>query len=209
LDGATFHGCIRAGDAVEIGKTLHVVERAKWRAWLEKNHARADEIWLLFHKKESGKPRLPYADAVEEALCFGWIDGIIKPIDAHLYAQRFTPRRPGGTWSDLNMKRVKELIARGLMTPAGMAEVERIHPARRANRDRAKDRRIVLPSWMKEALQADGKAWKTFQGLAPSYRTLYIRWVTEAKREETRKTRLERAVVLLARGQKHPLERPA
>jgi uncharacterized protein YdeI (YjbR/CyaY-like superfamily) len=111
---------------VEVGKTLYVKNRVEWRRWLEKNHRRAPEIWLIYYRKESGKPRIPYNDAVEEALCFGWIDSILKPMDGSRYAQRFSPRRAKSKLSPMNRERVYRLIDAGQMTPAGLEAIRHI-----------------------------------------------------------------------------------
>jgi uncharacterized protein YdeI (YjbR/CyaY-like superfamily) len=104
---------------MEITKTYYAKNRAQWRTWLEKNHAKAKEIWLIYYKKGSGKPRIPYYDAVDEALCFGWIDGTVKTIDAQKYAQRFTPRRKRSSWSATNAARYRALLKSGLVAEAG------------------------------------------------------------------------------------------
>src|SRR6266571_892670 len=104
---------------MKLGKTFYAKNRREWRAWLAKHHRLAPEIWLIYYKKESGRPRIPYNDAVEEALCYGWIDSILKPIDARRYAQRFSPRRPTSRLSEMNRERVRRLIAAGRMTASG------------------------------------------------------------------------------------------
>ena len=109
---------------MKIGKMLYVTKRDKWREWLEKFYGKEKEIWLVFYRKDSGKPRISYEAAVEEALCFGWIDSIEKGIDSERFAQRFTPRRPKSQWSKSNMERVGRLIKMGKMTPAGLAVLE-------------------------------------------------------------------------------------
>src|SRR5438045_8514710 len=109
---------------MEIGQKLRVTTRKAWRAWLEKNHARKKEVWLIYATKKSGKGRVPYSDAVEEALCFGWIDGVMKSIDENYFAQRFSPRRSAKSQlSETNKERVRRLIRAGLMTTAGMAKI--------------------------------------------------------------------------------------
>src|ERR1041385_544363 len=111
------------GHAVKVGKTLYVKTGAEWRRWLRANHKTAGEIWLIYYKKDSGKPRIRYNDAVEEALCYGWIDGISKPIDPKKYTQRFSPRKKTSRLSDMNRERVRRLIKAGRMTKAGMAAI--------------------------------------------------------------------------------------
>ena len=107
-----------------LTRTFYAKDRAEWRAWLETNHTLETEIWLLFYKRHTGKPRVAYPDAVEEALCFGWIDSTIRRVDDATYAQRFTPRRPGSSWSELNKRRVSRLVQEGRMTKAGLAKVD-------------------------------------------------------------------------------------
>lgn len=106
---------------MNITKTLYAKDRTQWRRWLEKNHDKEKEIWLVFYRKDSGKVSISYNDAVEEALCFGWIDSIEKGIDGERFAQRFTPRKPKSKWSETNKERVKKLIKEGKMTKAGLA----------------------------------------------------------------------------------------
>ena len=106
---------------MEIRKTLYVPTREEWRAWLTKHHESESEVWLIYYKQQSGRPRIPYDDAVEEALCFGWIDSIVKRLDDEKFAQKFTPRRDRSRWSALNEQRVRKLIKNGRMTEAGMA----------------------------------------------------------------------------------------
>lgn len=106
---------------MKLVKILYIPNRAEWRKWLEKNHDKAKDIWLIYYKKHTGKPSIPYNHAVEEALCFGWIDSIEKRLDEEKYAQRFSPRRPKSPWSEINKKRMKKLIKLKKVTPAGLA----------------------------------------------------------------------------------------
>jgi uncharacterized protein YdeI (YjbR/CyaY-like superfamily) len=186
---------------MEISRTLHVTTRARWRAWLAKHHDEASEIWLVYNKKRTGRARVSYDEAVEEALCFGWIDGIAKPIDEDRYAQRFTPRREKSNWSDSNRRRFARLVKERQMTPAGLAR----GPKRRAapSRPPAAD---AVPAYIREALGKNRAAKRFFDDLAPSYRRLYVRWIDSAKREETRRNRLREAISLLARKRKPGLK---
>src|SRR2546422_8282654 len=111
---------------MEIGTTLYVKDRRQWRAWLARHHKTAPEIWLIYYKKHSGTPRIPYSDAVEEALCYGWIDSITKPLDEDRWAQRFSPRRPSSRLSEMNRERVRRLIAGRRMTKAGLARIAHV-----------------------------------------------------------------------------------
>jgi uncharacterized protein YdeI (YjbR/CyaY-like superfamily) len=180
--------------------TLHVTKRDAWRAWLAEHHASETEIWLIFHKKHSGQPRVSYDDAVEEALCFGWVDSIVKRIDDDKYAQKFSPRRDWTKWSESNKKRMLQLIADGRMTKAGTAQLDlavlREPPPAKPSKD------APLPRFVKQALMASPKAWEFFQGLAPSYRRDYLAWIMDAKKEETRQRRLREAVSLLEQNKK-------
>src|SRR5260370_40559687 len=116
---------------MHLGTTLFAKSRREWRAWLAKHHRTAPEIWLIYNKKESGKPRIPYNHAVEEALCYGWIDSILKPVDANRYAQRFSPRRPTSRLSEMKRERVRRPIAAGPLTRAGLeATPPRVHQSR-------------------------------------------------------------------------------
>jgi uncharacterized protein YdeI (YjbR/CyaY-like superfamily) len=181
---------------------LHPTTRADWRSWLAANHDRETEIWLVYNKRHTGEPRVEYDDAVEEALCFGWIDSIVRTIDADRYAQKFTPRKAKSKWSASNRERFARMVREGKMTPAGMAKapppeedpVAEMAPAKRAG--------DAVPGYIEEALRANGAAWTNFSNLAPSYRRLYVGWVEDAKKEETRRKRLAEAVRLLEQGKK-------
>lgn len=192
---------------MEITETVYVPTRAKWRAWLRKHHRARREIWLIYYKKGSGKPRVEYDDAVEEALCYGWIDSTVKTIDADRYAQRFSPRKPGSNWSRPNLERIKRLVAAGLMTPAGAALLPSAREARMfdAKHEKRVSGPTTAPPALAAALRANEKAAAFWKALAPGYRRLYVRWATEAKKAETRERRVKKIVGLLARGVKHPL----
>ncbi|HWM92679.1 MAG TPA: YdeI/OmpD-associated family protein [Thermoanaerobaculia bacterium] len=178
-------------------KLLHVSTREEWRAWLEEHHATETEVWLVFAKKHSGKPRVSYDAAVEEALCFGWIDSIARTLDDDHSAQKFTPRKDRTNWSSSNLERVERLMAEGKMTKAGIAKM---HP----DPDYRPPERIGAepPPWLEEALRKEPAAWESFQRLAPSHRKNYVRWITEAKKEETRQRRLQEAIRMLERNEK-------
>jgi len=179
---------------------FYAADRAEWRAWLEKNYATANEVWLLYYKRHTGRPRVPYDEAVEEALSFGWIDSTIRRIDDLSYAQRFTPRRRGSTWSDLNKLRVARLVREGRMTPAGLAKADFDLPDPHAPRRPRKA--LPLPDWLKEGLQSSPRAWTNFENLPPSARRNYIGWISAARREETRKRRVREAIELLERKER-------
>lgn len=177
-------------------------DRKEWRNWLAGNHASADEVWLVYYKKHTGKASVSYMDSVREALCFGWIDGIKKSIDNETYMHRFTPRRPVSKWSPQNIKLAKELIENGEMTEAGLTAFNQ-----RTEYDPgflqtvgAKD--IPLAPEIEKSLKANQKAWDNFSQLAPGYRKQYVGWLQSAKRPETREKRLREAIELLARNKK-------
>lgn len=186
---------------MEMSGTLYVADRNKWRAWLEKHHDTEKEIWLVYYKKHTNHPSIPYDDAVEEALCFGWIDSTVKRIDEDRYAQKFTPRKDASNWSEPNRRRVRKLIKEGKMTEAGLAKINaEILDESQDPKPRSKD--VVVPERFKQALMKNKKAWENFNNLAPSYRRNYILWVTDAKKEETRLKRLKEAVALLEQNKK-------
>jgi uncharacterized protein YdeI (YjbR/CyaY-like superfamily) len=164
---------------VEIGKTLRAKTRAEWRRWLQKNHAKAPEIWLVFHTKASGKPFVPYHAAVEEALCFGWIDGIVKKLEVDGRAQRFTPRRPGRPVSELNKERMRRMIEAGKMTEAGLAAAPDLHDE------------FEVAEWILEELQADPLVWENFQSFPETYRRIRTAWIQNTTgNDEVRRQRL-------------------
>ncbi len=162
---------------------------ADFRAWLEANHATAGELLVGYYKVGSGRPSINWPESVDQALCFGWIDGIRRRIDDESYSIRFTPRRPGSHWSLVNVRRALELSEQGLMTPAGLAAFE----ARDAARDEqySYERRSAAFDAAYEAeFQADAAAWAYWQAQPAHYRRGATHWVTSAKREETRRKRL-------------------
>jgi uncharacterized protein YdeI (YjbR/CyaY-like superfamily) len=159
------------------------------RKWLEANHSQAAEIWIGFYKKASGKKGITYHEALDEALCFGWIDGIRKSIDADSFAQRFTPRRPRSIWSNVNIAKVERLIDEGRMTHAGLAEFEKRSPDRTAMYSFERDS-VAFPPALAKQFKAKRKAWDFFQSQPPYYRRLATWWVVSARREDTRQRRL-------------------
>lgn len=187
--------------AVKITKTLYVADRDKWRAWLKKHHQTESEVWLIFYKKHTGKPSIPYDDAVEEALCFGWIDSIAQRIDDETYGQKFTPRKAKSKWSPSNIERMSKLIDSGQMTDAGLSTFD-MSLLDAQPKPASPKRAPRLPPYMKQALMTNPRAWENFQKLAPSHRRNYILWITSAKREETREKRLREAIALLEKNEK-------
>jgi len=188
-------------------KTLYVTSREEWRAWLTKHHQSESEVWLIFYKKHTGRPRISYDHAVEEALCFGWIDSIVKRMDDEKFAQKFTPRRDGSRWSALNERRVRRLIREGRMTEAGLAKVD-LATLGEEPRTKPGEGDVDIPRFVEQALMANAKAWKNFRGLTPSRRRAYIRLITDAKKEETRERRLREAISLLEQSRGDPDDIP-
>lgn len=177
-------------------KTVYCKTRAEWRAWLQKNGASESEIWLVYYKKDSGKPRVAYEDAVQEALCFGWIDGMEKGLDEQRFMQRFTPRQAKSKWSHSNIARMKKLIASEKMTPAGRAVFEG-HEKRRVEAQPTK-----LPRDLEAKFRRVKTAWNNFQNFPPGYRRMTIGWVASAKKAETRLKRLEQLIQTAARNER-------
>ena len=177
-------------------KTYYAKDRLQWRAWLEKNHGKCVEIWLVYYKKDSGKPRVPYPDAVEEALCFGWIDGKIKKLDEDRFAQRFTPRQQRSNWTQGNIQRAERMIAEGKMAAAGLAAFQ---PERRREYE---PRPTELPKELEAGFRKQAAAWKNYQNFPPYYRRATTLWVASAKKEETRLSRLEKLIEWSARNER-------
>jgi len=171
-------------------------DRKEWRQWLQKNHSTTEEVWLRYYKKPSGKPRIPYADAVKEALCFGWIDGKIKRINEDYYIQRFTPRRSGSRWSKYNIDRVKKLTEQGLMTPAGLKAFEESVKNPALVYDDRRDGIPEIPDDLMKALKKNKKALKNFDAFSQSSRRMFIEWLNSAKKAETRPRRIAKIVEL-------------
>ena len=175
---------------------LEVGTRRAWRRWLERHHASSLCVWLVFHKDHTGVPSVPYDEAVREALCFGWIDSLIKRLDDDRYARKFTPRKPGSRWSDSNRTRWAELEAEGALAPAGHAASPTGAPSA------ARPEIPELPDYIARALKGNRPAWRFFQELAPSERWRFVAWIHTAKRPEIRERRVRESIALLAQGKK-------
>src|SRR5690242_14808368 len=182
-------------DVTEPG-LLDIRTRAKWRAWLVKHHKSSRGVWLVFRKAHMGEKSLPYEDFVREALCFGWIDSLVKRIDDDRFAIKVTPRKPASKWSDINRRRWMELNSAGLLKPAGLAA------APTANKYAAKPKIPELPGYVAKAIKADLKAWSFFQALPRTERRNFVVWIYLAKRLETRARRIRESIALLAAGKK-------
>jgi uncharacterized protein YdeI (YjbR/CyaY-like superfamily) len=174
---------------------------AAFRRWLEKHHATEKELWVGFYKVKSGKGGMVYRQALDEALCFGWIDGVLRSIDDESYAQRFTPRRKGSTWSRGNVKRVQELLAEGRMRPTGIEAFER-RSDDKTGRYSFEQQGARLPRAYERTFKANPTAWAFFSAQPPSYRRAVTWWVVSAKKEETRMRRLLQLISDSAAGRR-------
>lgn len=187
---------------MEATKTLYVTHWKAWREWLEKNYNTEHEAWLIYYKKHTRKPIISYDEAVEEAICFGWIDSIIKRIDDEKYARKFTPRTEDSRWSELNKKRAKKMIATGKMTEAGLQKIEEAKRNGIWSQTSIQRKHFELSRELENILKSNKKAWHNFNNLAPSYKKNYIGWVTSAKREETIKKRFKEVLGYLEQNKK-------
>ena len=174
-------------------KIIHPKSRAEWRQWLETHHAEEPEVWVRYEKQHTGRRALTWPEAVQEALCFGWIDTTVKRESEESYVQRFTPRKKGSRWSALNQRYAKQLIADGKMTEAGLAVIDWTPPKKRVEK---------LPKELERELKKDKVAWKALNDLPRGEQLLFIRWISEAKKEETRLKRLALAMEKLRGGQR-------
>lgn len=170
---------------MKITKTLTPKNQKEWRGWLEKNHDREQEIWLVYLKPASGKSNIDYEASVEEALCFGWIDSIIQKIDEEKYARKFNPRRMDSQWSETNKRRVIKVIGEGRMTEAGMAKVTFDVSEVDAVQPKPKRATVQMPEKVEQALKSRPEVWVAFQKVSPSLRRTYILWLSDAKKQET------------------------
>ena len=180
-------------------ETLYITNRDDFRKWLKKNHNIKKEIWLIYYKKHTGKSRISYDDAVEEAICFGWIDSIIKSIDDEKYMQKFTPRNKNSTWSDLNKERAKKMIRENKMTEAGFIKLEGVDLDLREEKTTEE---LVTPDDLKKELKNKTNAWQNFSNMAPSYKRQYIGWLNSAKKDETRQKRIKEITEKLEKNEK-------
>jgi uncharacterized protein YdeI (YjbR/CyaY-like superfamily) len=193
--------------AIPKTSTYYAPDRADWRKWLEENHATSEGIWLVYYKKESGKSRVHYAEAVEEALCFGWIDSTLNPIDEQKYMQLFTPRKPKSAWSKLNKERVEKLLKEGLMTPAGIAKTEAAkHHGSWEENDSVEA--FSLPEELEIAFAENPRALEFFNSLSNTNRKMILYYLNNAKKPETKFARIKEIIAatnesrLLARHEK-------
>ena len=181
-------------------KTLKILDArtpVEWRDWLADHHDLASEVWLVFYKRHTGRASIAYEDAVDEALCYGWIDSLVKRLDDARYARKFTPRKLDSRWSTSNRKRYAQLKASRRLMPAGLNR-----PPTDRSGDAPRPSPVKLPPYIQEALKKNSAARHYFESLAPSYRRLYIGWIDSAKQLDTKMRRLDEAIRLLAAGKK-------
>lgn len=189
-DSATPHSAV---------KTLHAKTLDRWRDWLDAHHASEPEIWLVFYKQQTGVASIDYEDALDEALCFGWVDSLVKRLDDRRYARKFTPRRPDSRWSTKNRQRYRVLKAGGRLKPAG---IERPPTDRGyAPSPPRLPMPSKLPTYIQAALNKHPAARRNFEALSPSQRRRYLAWIETAKQEDTKLRRLKEAIRLLVDGQ--------
>lgn len=175
--------------AIEITEIFHPQSRADWRNWLMENHNKKDVIWLKMYKKATGKYSIPYDDLVEECLCFGWIDGVVKKFEEPSRVQRITPRRKKSFLSELNRQRVWKLQKQGLMTPAGYAAL--------GDKIGSPDDPLKIPDFIKNRLQENPKIWETFNSFPHFYRRLKIGWIVETGLTKRRMPDVEKRLAYL------------
>ena len=183
-------------------KRPRTLTRDKWRSWLEKNHSKEKEAWLIFYKKHASEGKMTYLEALDDALCYGWIDGRLKRIDGEKHMIRFSPRRKASVWSDHNIRRVRRLIAEGKMTQAGLAKIDNKTLNRTTSHNDKRRSRFRISPDMNKRLMIDEKAWKNYFNLAPSAKEQYAYWLSSAKKVETKEKRLKMAIALLKRNKK-------
>ena len=184
-------------------KTIYIENRNEWRQWLAHNHDKEQKgIWLVFYKKGSAQTSLDYEEAVEEALCFGWIDSIIRNIDREKYVRKFTPRKIDSRWSELNKKRVAKVIIEGKMTEYGRLKMKAAKKSGLWDKDDRPQVNIKIQKEFADALKKNIKAKEFYNKLAPSYKKNFIAWIQAAKQQQTKNRRIKESIFLLAQGKK-------
>ncbi len=181
-------------------KPVYFSSPAEFRAWLEKHHDSAAELWVGYYRRATGTPSITWPESVDQALCFGWIDGVRKTVDENRYMIRFTPRKTRSNWSTVNIKKVAELTKLGLMKPAGMKVFEEREAKREYSYEQTQQTELA-PEYAKE-FRANRKAWAFFEAQAPSYQRTLKFWVMNAKKEETQRARLKKLIDTSAAGKR-------
>lgn len=199
----------RRKGAAALAKPIFFATPAAFRAWLEAHHATTQELWVGLHKKDSGMPSITWPEAVDEALCFGWIDGIRKRVNETSYMNRFTPRKTRSNWSAINIKRVRKLTRQGRMKPAGLQAFQSCRPEKSAVYSYEQRKTAKLGKAFEQQLRSNKKAWQFFRAQAPWYQRTASWWIISAKKEETRLKRLATLIKDSEAGRKiAPLTRP-
>lgn len=179
---------------------IYMKNREEWRAWLEKNHLIKKVIWLIYYKKHTGKDRIPYEDAVEEAICFGWIDSTVKKIDEEKYMQKFTPRKDKSKWSEINIKRANKMIQSGKMVQAGLEKFNK--KILYINIEKKHKTEVFVPDYIKDLLKNNKSIEIKFYNLAVSYRKKFVEWIDSAKKYSTKEKRMKEMIQLLKENKK-------
>jgi uncharacterized protein YdeI (YjbR/CyaY-like superfamily) len=179
---------------MELGNALGFKNKSEWRKWLEKNYKKEKEAWLIHCKKHAGKIGIQLEEAVEEALCFGWIDDKLKRVDKDRFILRYSPRKANSVWSKLNRERAEKMMKAGKMTAAGLSIIEEAKKSGSWNKAYTSLKRDRIPPDLRRALAKDKRALDNFQSFANSYRNMYIYWITSAKTDEIRRKRIEKVV---------------
>lgn len=174
----------------------------EFRDWLDKNHDTATEVFVGFYKTNSGKPSITWPESVDVALCFGWIDGVLKPIDNDSYSRRFTPRKANSTWSAVNINKMEDLITKKLVRPAGMAAYEKRKESNSKIYAYEQENPEALPEVFEKEFKANKGAWEFFMKQAPWYRKQMIHRITSAKQEKTKQSRFEKLLNASAEGKR-------
>ncbi|RZJ31577.1 MAG: bacteriocin-protection protein [Flavobacterium sp.] len=180
---------------------VHFFDAAEFREWLEKNHKTEREVYIGFYKKATGKEKMDWPAAVDQAICFGWIDGVRRSIDSESYCNRFTPRKPTSIWSNVNIKKVENLTKQGLMKPAGIAAFEKRKPEKSGIYNFETEAKTFTPE-MEHHFQNNIRAWEYFSAQPPGYKKLNIHRVVSAKQEKTQWSRLEKLIEASAAGKR-------
>lgn len=187
---------------MKLTPSTHCTTREEWRNWLQNHHSSHTEVWLHYYKKHTGLQSVSYRESVEEALCFGWIDGLKRRVDDQRYTHRFTPRKANSKWSPLNIQLAEKLITEGKMTRAGLSAFENRIAYDEEFLEKRKQSEMPVPEEFKEALENSRKAQAHFQSMAPGYRKQYLGWITAAKRAETRSKRITETIRMLEQNKK-------
>ena len=187
---------------MKVGKTMQFTSAAGWRGWLAQYHSSEKELWLIIYKRHAADKGLSYREALDEALCFGWIDGTLKRIDNEKHMIRFSPRKSRSIWSKANRDRVERLIAEERMTAAGLEEIEQAKANGEWYREWSDDKGPIIPSDLIEALKCNKMAQKNFDNFPPSLKQQFAYWITSAKRAETREKRIRETVARAERNER-------